>query len=228
MHKKEKSNVGVLFRMRNLRKTFPLLISWFGLSFNFFGMVFVLPFVLGSSNEQSTSEKEPNIFKYFLILFGELPALFIAFKIIDHKSFGRKNSTILGHVLAAIAFITAYFCKGYSFIIALVLARLGTKLSFITINPLTSELYKTNSRTLALGFISGFGRIGAVIMPIITLKLFMLDQQSPLIVFGIVSIIMGIFLWFIPYEPLGRELDESVLEEEFIEGRREIDSKLTY
>ena len=225
--KEKKSTVKKLFKINNLLKTFPLLISWFGLSFNFFGMIFVLPFILGNNNEQLETKDPSGIFKYFLILFGELPALFIAYKIIDHKSFGRKNSTILGHLLATLAFITGYFCQGNALIASLILARLGTKLSFITINPLTSELYKTNYRTLALGFTSGFGRIGAVIMPMITLKLFAKDPQAPLLAFGIVSIIMAIALCFIPYEPLGRKLDESDFEEDIMKEKvREIESRL--
>jgi len=209
---RDKTSFLMLFKGRNRRITLCLLFSWFGLSFNFYGMIFILPFVLGGST--SLVGEVSDINKFFIVLFGEVPALGVAYYLLDNHMFGRKKSTIFGHVLSAVAFFIAYFCSGTPVLIFLILARLATKLSFITINPLTTELYQTHHRALALGFTSGVGRLGAVLMPVVIYALFDVNKSLPFIAFGGISVIMAIILAFIPYEPLGTQLDEIIESEE--------------
>jgi len=191
-----------LFSEENRRVTWCLIVNWFGLSFNFFGMVFILPIVINHVEPSGHGVNE-----FFLTMLGEIPAILIAYFLIDRKSFGRKNTTLYSHILAALAFGLAYFSGINLLIILMIVARIFTKMGFISINPLTSELYPTSFRTIAVGLTSGIGRLGATIMPVVTMKVFNANAYGPFLVFGVIGIGMAIAAALIPFEPLGRQLD---------------------
>ena len=89
----------------------------------------------------------------------------------------------------------------------MIASRVFTKLPFITVNPLTTESYPTLYRTIAIGIISGVGRIGSTIMPHTTISLFDIDLFLPFLGFSIVCLIMAIATYIIPYETAGIMLD---------------------
>ncbi len=202
----------VLFNSKNRKATLCLLSNWMGLSFNFFGMIFILPLIFSATQSEEGSHEGVN--QLFFTLFGEIPAIILSYFIIDSKRFGRKNSTCLSNLLAAIMFALAFILRHFGLLAWLILARVFTKLSFITINPLTAESYPTTYRTLALGITSGIGRIGAAFMPMFIILFFNWNIYLPLLVFGVVSLLMYYFITKIPYETLGRDLDYVEEEEE--------------
>ncbi len=191
-----------LFSYENRRVTFCLIANWFGLSFNFFGMVFILPIVINSVEPSGHGVNE-----FFLTMLGEIPAILIAYFLIDRKEFGRKNTTLYSHILAAVAFGLAYFSGINMLIVLMIIARIFTKMGFISINPLTSELYPTSFRTIAVGLTSGIGRLGATIMPVVTMSVFNANAFGPFLVFAVIGVVMAVAAALIPFEPLGRQLD---------------------
>ena len=64
-------------------------------------------------------------------------------------------------------------------------------MAFITINPLTSELYPTTFRTSAIGFTSGLGRLGATLMPVIVMDTFNINVLGPFLVFALMEVTDG-------------------------------------
>ena len=103
----------VLFNSKNRKTTLCLLSNWIGLSFNFFGMVFILPLIFSALQPDDQEGSHEGINQLFFTLFGEIPAIILSYFIIDSKRFGRKNSTNLSNLLAAIMFILAFIFRNF-------------------------------------------------------------------------------------------------------------------
>jgi hypothetical protein len=71
----------------------------------------------------------------------------------------------------------------------------------------TGEFYKTTYRAVGVGWASGMGRIGGIIMPYIVIPLVMIDPYDPFLGFGIFSAICTAVTYALPYDTLGRPLD---------------------
>mmetsp|Transcript_9975 Transcript_9975/g.8500 ORF Transcript_9975/g.8500 Transcript_9975/m.8500 type:complete len:110 (+) Transcript_9975:1119-1448(+) len=91
------------------------------------------------------------------------------------------------------------------------MCRVFTKLPFISINPLSIELYQTHYRSVAMGFLEGFGRIGSVIMPAIAIKLDASSAFYPFALFSALMVGCSVSAFLCP-EPMDRQLD--TMEEE--------------
>mgnify|MGYP002621194493 FL=1 len=74
---KHKENWFTLFNAENRRATLCLMVSWFGLSHNFFGMVFILPLIFSVSEEQRITPSDQELSQLFLDMCGD-PASIIA------------------------------------------------------------------------------------------------------------------------------------------------------
>ena len=71
----------------------------------------MLPIILEALSSQGDHSSGTSINKFFITMMGEIPAIFIALFLIDTKAFGRRNTMLLSHVLAAIMFFLAFVCK---------------------------------------------------------------------------------------------------------------------
>jgi hypothetical protein len=69
-------------------------------------------------------------------------------------------------------------------------------------------LYSTNIRTLGFGWASGTGRLGAAFIPYVIMPLALENYRNPFLVFFFISILAFIITYTLPYDTLGRKLDE--------------------
>ena len=140
---------------------------------------------------------------------GEMPAIVIAFFLIETKAFGRKNSLAIAYVLTGIFFIGTYVASNDLLVLFLFFGRLFTKLSLAILVPFTAEIFHTTFRATGIGFVSGFGRLGPAFMPYIGMHLLVYDVKAPLLGFGVISLISCLAVKLIPYETRGQRLDET-------------------
>ena len=172
---------------------------WITLYFSFYGMIFIVPLMLEHIGKSVDS--------VIFFLLGEPVAIIISLFLIDSKSFGRKNLTFIGMLVGAFCYFIGYLVDRNATIFVLFLCIVFTKLPFISVNPLSIELYQTHYRTMAVGFLYCIGRVGSIIMPTITLSLFEANTYLPYIGFGISMLLGSLFAYLVPYDTNDRELD---------------------
>jgi putative MFS transporter len=190
------------------RITLSMWLSWFGINFVLYGLIFILPFFL---NEIDNSQKKSDGLSSLIITtLGEGISGLIAYFLVDSPIFGRKYSLALGQFISSLCCLISLFISTenlMTLVFTLSLGRLFAKMCFSIIYPLTAEIYPTQYRTLGIGLASAFGRIAGCIMPFLAIKLFYFNIYSPFFsffIFGSVGLIGTILL---PYDTRGRYLD---------------------
>ena len=226
-NKNDIASVRALFGPSYKRITICLWIMWSSLNFIFYGMIFILPFILVSL-DSSSHKGISGLAGVVITLLGELPSIIIAMFIIDDKRFGRRNSLIISFACSSIMFIVSHQISVEYFVEALSLSRFFVKMGFAMIYPLTAEVYPTSYRTAGVGFASGVGRIGASIMPWFCMISYEYDPLGPIILFSFISVIAALASYALPFDTYGRALDldekkRSLLHEEVSHGREEIE-----
>lgn len=115
-----------------------------------------------------------------------MPSLLLTMFMVDHPYFGRKNSLIfffmgagVFHLLFALSALTVMGS----------VARFFMKDVFQVIYPLTTESFETKIRTKGFGFCSGFGRMGAILMPFVLMPMDNWKQSSVYILFFVLSML---------------------------------------
>jgi MFS transporter, putative metabolite:H+ symporter len=72
----------------------------------------------------------------------------------------------------------------------------------------TAEVYPTKIRTTGVGMANGVGRFGGVVMPWICMYMAGVDLLSPFLLFAMIAVITSISNFFLPYDTMGKELEE--------------------
>jgi MFS transporter, putative metabolite:H+ symporter len=135
-----------------------------------------------------------------------MPSLFLTMFMIDHPLFGRKNSLVI-FFLAAGIFHLIFGLTAVTIIGSV--ARFFMKDVFQVIYPLTTESFETRIRTKGFGFCSGFGRVGAILMPFILIPLDEWKQSSVYVIFAVISGIAGLIAWKMILETMNKNLDKT-------------------
>ena len=204
----EQASVKVLFSKKCLPITLRLWVIVLSLIFFSLGSLVILPFIF--------SETQKGFGTMMIAVAGELPSVILSFILIDLKNFGRKNSlTICCFILGIFNFLAYLFGATEFFSTLLSIQRFFLKVSFSMFVPLTSELYPTNYRTVAYGYATSIGRLGATISPYVLLPLLSWNLYLPFVVFGILNMISAYASHSIKFETAGKPLDE------FLVGKQE-------
>jgi MFS family permease len=202
----ETANVAALFTPKNQKITKLLWIMWFTLNFSFYGMIFILPFILSQLEGQNSSGTD-GLNGLLYTIAGEVPSIVIALYIVEKEAFGRKGTIIYSNIGGAIIFFLAFISPVSLLIPMLTIGRLFLKLNFAMIYPLTTEFYPTTIRTAGMGFASGVGRIGSTIMPYLLLFFYQTSVLLPVFSFAICCVIHGYCAYLLPYDTRGKQLD---------------------
>jgi len=201
------ASVKALFGPNYKRITLCLWAMWWTLNFMFYGMVFILPFILSVLDSAKDHKGIGGLAGLIITISGELPSVALALVIIDDPRFGRRKSLIMAFSSAAVMFVGAYMISTEYFVEMLMVARFCVKMGFAMIYPLTAEVYPTSYRTAGVGFASGVGRIGAAMMPFFCIKAFEYGTLGPILLFAFVSVLAAISSFLIPFDTFGRALD---------------------
>jgi len=201
-----------LFNKKYKRFTIGLWITWFCLNFTKYGLVFILPFFLNAWDQlnQENHQKLDGIKTLILTTLGEGFSGIFAYYLVDSPTFGRKYSLALGQFVSSIFILFSYFIplqNGNYLIFSLFIARLFVKIAFAVLYPFTAEIYHTSLRTLGVGSSSATGRIGATIMPIISIKLFYINMYLPFLIYFFFGMLGLIGTLILPYDTQGKHLD---------------------
>jgi hypothetical protein len=201
-----------LFSDRYKKYTIGLWMSWFSFNFVGYGLVFILPFFLNSWDEknQHKNKQAEGLKVLMLSTLGEGSAGFLAYFLVDRPIFGRKNSLTIGQFIYSLFILMAFFIpleSKYLLILTISLARFSVKFAAAVIYPFTAEIYDTSIRTLGVASSSAIGRIGATLMPIISIKLFYYDIYYPFLLYFGVGMFGFIGALIIPFDTTGKHLD---------------------
>ena len=199
-------NIKALIEPKHKRTTILLSLMWFTLNFAFYGMTFILPFILAKL-ETSQQGGPQGLDGILYTIAGEVPSVLIGIYIIEKESFGRKGTTFYSALITVFLFIIASFSSVSMLIALLTIGRMFLKLSFSIMYPMTTEFYPTTIRTVGLGFTSGIGRLGSSIMPIILIELLDIDVMLPILSFGLIMSLHVFAAYMLPFDTRGKPLD---------------------
>lgn len=195
-----KSSAGMLdlFKTPNLRmKTLNVCLCWFANSIVYYGLSLSAGKLYGNP---------------FLILFimglVEFPSYITIIIVLD--KLGRRSITstlMLGGGICCI--VAAYVAQGSTTSTAIVMAgKLFIAGSFAVIYNYSAELFPTVVRNSAMGLGSMCARFAGALTPLITL-LDSFDPKIPAVVFGVISLLSGFWVMFLP-ETMNQPMPESI------------------
>lgn len=190
--------VSDLFKTPNLRmKTLNVCLCWFANSIAYYGL------------SLSTGNLSGNpFFMLFIMGLVEYPSYIALVFVLD--ILGRRSITSsLMLVGGACCIIAAYIKQGSTLAISIImLGKFTIAGSFAVIYNYSAELFPTVVRNSAMGLGSMCARLAGALTPLITL-LDSFDPTIPAVMFGIVSLVSGFFVLFLP-ETMGQILPESI------------------
>ena len=205
----KESKFKMLFINENLPVTCKLSIMWFVLSFAYYGITFILPLVYAAQGSDSSDEGGESLNDLLWGILGELPSYAACYWLIEKPAFGRKNSLTLSYWGCAIACIIVFFSNGVIMNILVFLSKFFMMSAFNVIYIYTSEMYHTSYRTTGFGITSSASRIGASIMPWISIAAFGITPKLPFVIYAVTCVVAAIVTMMMPYDTQGRELDKS-------------------
>ncbi|CAD8173064.1 unnamed protein product [Paramecium octaurelia] len=177
---------------------------WFLLCFAYYGNLMTMPQILYQLKDNQ-SQLQQLVYACLSDILGAI----LATLIIDIKGLGRKNSLIIGFLIAAVfSFMQLYYYEQHFAILA-ILQKLFLSMNYIFCYQLTTELYPTKLRTTGLGTAVAIGRLGVILMPWSCMIISQYSIIAPFLLFSIASFLGSIFTCFIPFDTLGKSLDNN-------------------
>lgn len=216
-NRKETIQIKELLKKGTMRRiTIPLWIAWWVLTFTYYGIVFELPTALAAIRGEEGKKEEVGVSydQLFIAVVAEIPGYFVALCMIEHPRLGRKLSLIISFSLSGIALIASHFCSLEMFIPFILISKFLINLAFSFIGPYTTELYPTHCRATGFGIASAASRIGGVMMPWAAFVSERVSPTAPFFLFGAACLVAAIACYFIPYDTVGKPLDNIETEEE--------------
>ena len=205
--KTQKTSYIALFLGANLQLTSHLIPMWFLLCFVYYGIVYVYPMTLVMLDSTQAIDSA-SITDVFISVLGEIPSYVFCYLLVDHKSFGRKNSLILCFAGGAVCLSLSFFVGSWGFPFLVFGAKFFANSTFAFIYLYTSEAYHTSNRVTGVGLCSGVSRFSGVLMPWIVLPSLDLAPKTPFLLFGLMCGAATVASVLLPFETLGRELDK--------------------
>lgn len=147
-------------------------------------------------------------FNLFIMSLVEIPSYIAVILLLDRV--GRRSITSSFMVTGGIACIIAVFMaqKSTESTTVVFIGKLFIAGSFAVIYNYSAELFPTVVRNSAMGLGSMCARLAGAFTPLITL-LDSFDPKIPAIIFGVVSLVSGIWVLLLP-ETNGQQMPESI------------------
>uniref|UniRef100_A0A7M5WT68 Major facilitator superfamily (MFS) profile domain-containing protein n=1 Tax=Clytia hemisphaerica TaxID=252671 RepID=A0A7M5WT68_9CNID len=146
---------------------------------------------------------------YVLVSLIELPAHVFA---IDFSNrFGRRKTTSISMILAGIlTLVVAFIPKSHNEFRVMfgMLGKMLITVSFDVIYTWSVEIYPTNIRSEAMGFLQITSRIGAASAPWIAKAVKVIHNTLPFLIMGVLGLLAGIACSILP-ETKGQETQET-------------------
>lgn len=192
------AGVGALFKFPNLRmKTLNVCLCWFANSIAYYGLTL-----------SSGKLKGNPYFLLFATSAVELPSYVVTVILMDR--IGRRSVTSSFMLIGGIACIGATFLalKSTEATTCAMIGKLFIAGSFAVIYNYSAELFPTPVRNSAMGLGSVCARLAGSFTPLITL-LDSLNPKIPAIIFGLIALISGLWVLYLP-ETLHHPMPETI------------------
>lgn len=213
--KVEKTPLKELFEPRFRQRTIGLWLTWFGVNFAYYGAFIWIPTLLTEGGLTLVKSFE---FTLYMTL-AQLPGYLVAAILIE--VWGRRPTLISflgGSALAAVGFgmapqiaeAIAPGSEGWAYGVAMFF---GCWLSFFNLGAwgalyaITPEVYPTTGRASGAGAATAFGRVAAMLAPILVPIIVRFGLPVLFAVFGAMFLLAMVAAWFLP-EQKGLVLEE--------------------
>lgn len=143
----------------------------------------------------------------FLSILFELPSNVMSIFMSNSKMLGRTKSMTIGFLITMVCSLLCIFFIDNIFIFAAIL-KFAINIPFSIIYVYVSESYPTKIRSLGLGITNSFNRLAGIMTPVFSQLLFNVTATFPYIVFSVISVLASIVCAFLPFETLGRRLED--------------------
>jgi MFS family permease len=201
-----KHKLKTIFGRSYLKVSLQLFYLWSMIGLLSFGIGFIAPFTLHHKGE------EENVLYYLLLIHSlRLPAVLIAFYMLEKEKFGRKNTLTIASFMAVGLFaVMVYFVGTELFVGMIALAGGLINIIGVVIHPYTCEIYETSVRTTGFAICSLWSRIVCVGVPFVLLPLHGVNKSYPYVFFtAVAGVGFGVCL-MLKYETRGKMLDFKV------------------
>jgi hypothetical protein len=192
--------------------TFCIWYLWFYNGFIYNGLTYSLPLILESMAVSRNvnhvhNESQEDLLKILYITLAEIPAAILVFFMIEHKKFGRKYTIFLSALFTAIFSLLTFLSDSKSLLYICIGTKVSQQFSYLTIYPLTSEVYPTSIRSTGFGLATCMKRIASIVMPWMILGGIQTDIHKPFLVFSFLALGGAGAALLLPYDTTGMELD---------------------
>ncbi|CAK73010.1 unnamed protein product (macronuclear) [Paramecium tetraurelia] len=158
--KTEHASFKSLLNGERLQVSLVLWSIWFLLCFSYYGNLMTMPQIL-----YQLKDDESQLQQLVYACLSDILGAILATLIIDIKGLGRKNSLIIGFLIASVFSFLQLYEYHKHFAILAILQKLFLSMNYIFCYQLTTELYPTKLRTTGLGTAVAIGRLGVILMP---------------------------------------------------------------
>ncbi len=159
-------------------------------------------------NSHHTQDETNMLNGLFLSVLLEIPSNIISIFLANFRFLGRKGSMSFGFILTGISGLLCIFLIDYIFIFAALL-KFAINIPFSIIYIYTCEAYPTNVRSIGVGFSNSFNRIAGILTPLISQVMFNYRVYFPYIIYTTMAFTGSILSLLLPYETLGRKLEDN-------------------
>lgn len=214
-HKAAKTTMGELFGPRFRTRTIALWLTWFGVNFSYYGAFIWIPTLLHEGGLTLVKSFEFTL----LMTLAQLPGYLVAAILIE--VWGRRATLVSflgGSALSAVGFgfapgiaeAIAPGSDGWQYGVAMLF---GSLLSFFNLGAwgalyaITPEVYPTTGRASGAGAATAFGRVAAMLAPILVPIIVVAGLGVLFAIFGAMFLLAMVAAWFLP-ENKGKALAE--------------------
>uniref|UniRef100_A0A3Q0SD96 SV2 related protein b n=1 Tax=Amphilophus citrinellus TaxID=61819 RepID=A0A3Q0SD96_AMPCI len=224
----ERGRIKDLFAPQYRRTTLLLWFIWFSNAFSYYGIVLLTTelFQAGDLCGITRGAKiEPDCslecryltsadYKDLLwTTLAEFPGLLVVLLLVDY--IGRKKSMALCFFMFFLCILPLYACVGrIALTVFIFIARAFISGGYQVVFVYTPEVFPTENRALAMGTSSATARLGALITPFVAQVLLRKSVYLTLSVYCGFSLLAGVASLILPVETLGRNLQESTVDQE--------------
>jgi MFS family permease len=189
-----------LIKYKSIRTSFLICcFLWFAMAFTYYGIS------MGIKNNKDSVFTDG-----YVVYTAEGISYFITGILISIAFFGRTRTISIMILICSIAAFSYYFVRLYKFEpydkIPLFLARFGITGVYSIMYTYSTEVYPTSIRAKGLGINTIFGRLAAIMVPVIV------ELFNPFLIYAVLCSI-GFVLTFNLPETFGKELEDEILEE---------------
>mmetsp|Transcript_19287 Transcript_19287/g.8965 ORF Transcript_19287/g.8965 Transcript_19287/m.8965 type:complete len:146 (-) Transcript_19287:36-473(-) len=136
--------------------------------------------------------------QYLIATFAGLMAIFLAIILIDMKGIGRRYSLCICFILAALFYGISSFMDpevGTLWVICVSFGKLFNNAAFEITVCFVNEVFPTNTRGKAMGFIMGFSSVISIGAPLLIMLLLTIDPNAPYFLFMVLTTVSSIVIF---------------------------------